>query len=139
MSRVAKGFTFYEVIIAIVVLGVLGLIAGPAYMNFLSRSYFKDVIEVTAPYKQAVLECFEKTNKLVGCNGGTYTIPANISKAKPPVASLVVVNGVITVAPVPTRGVLATDDYVQTPTIVKNKLEWKVSGGAIKSALADGG
>ncbi len=126
------GFVFKELLIAFIVLASLGAIAFPAYHDYMRRDYYKEVVEATTPFKVAVDKCFKKLKTFTGCHAGTHLIPAPIQAPKGALASLTVINGIITAAPVTHDGILATDTYVLTPKIVNDELTWTPSGKALE-------
>lgn len=132
-----KGFTLTELLVTFAILIVLGALAVPAYINYLRRSYFSDVVSAAETYKTSITECFHKQGKLAGCSGGLNHIPANITKVTGSISSLTVVDGVITVVPVPGHGITASDTYVLTPIIDKDNLKWKATGGAVADDYAN--
>jgi type IV pilus assembly protein PilA len=127
-----KGFTFMELLVTIIVLVVLGSFAVPAYFDYARRSYFSDMVAATEPFKTGVEACFHKLNTFKGCSGGTNGIPADIKKIKEGVATLTVINGVITATPVPAHSIEVTDTYILTPKVVKGVIAWDISGGGSK-------
>lgn len=131
-----KGFTLIELMITVTIVAILAAIAVPTYLNYTRRAYFSEVVSSTAPFKIGVSECYQNLGTLTGCNGGSNHIPANITTATGAVASLAAATGVITVTPVAQNGILATDTYVLTPTIVGNTLTWAASGGGITNGYA---
>lgn len=139
-KRILKmnGFTLMELLIAIAIIGVLTSISIPTYQNYTRKAYFSEIIQATAPYKLGVIECFHITYDLAGCNGGTNGIPADITTAIGGIASLIVKEGAITVAPADKHGLSAEDTYSLTPIIQNNSIAWQVSGGAVAKGYVKG-
>jgi len=136
MTRSVSGFTLVELMITVGVVGVLAAVAIPSYQNYTRRAYYGEVVQATARYKVGVTECYQKLNTLVGCNAGSYNIPAAIASTTGPVASITVANGVITATPTAQNGIAVTDDYVLTPTVVDKVLTWTTSGGGVANGYA---
>lgn len=128
----SKGFTYVELLITIIVIGVLAALAIPAYQDYLRRAYMSEVVQVAAPYQVAVNECLQHTKKLKGCNAGARRIPAAIKAPNGPVSSLTVLDGIITVIPLPAKGVTTAETYILTPSYdASGDVTWKTSGGSV--------
>lgn len=136
IERSQKGFTLIELMITIGIVGILAAIALPAYQNYSRRAYFSEVVQAAAPYKIGVTECYQDLGTLTGCNAGSNNIPAAIASATGAVGTAAVADGVITITPVASNGILATDTYVLTPTISNNVVTWASSGGGVTNGYA---
>ena len=60
-----------------------------------------------------------------------------LTTEKDAVSSATVAAGVITMTPVQREGIVTTDTYILTPTVVNNALSWKSSGDAVKKGYAE--
>lgn len=136
-----NAFTVMELLISIFIISLLIMIAVPTYLHYVRRSQYSAIVTFAEPYKNQVAHCAHELGGVVlGCNGGSHGIPANI----PPgagvgiVNSINVVNGVITVTPNTLNGITSFDTYVLTPTVTNNGITWSVSGGACTNALVSG-
>jgi prepilin peptidase dependent protein D len=133
----SKGFNLIELVIVIAVVAILASIAIPSYFNYTRRTYYGDILQTLTPYKNAIASCADKNKKFKACNGGTHKIPANILQPKGSIASLKVIDGVITVVPVAYDGVTTEDVYILTPSRVGQTVTWIPSGPAVSKGYVD--
>lgn len=135
-NKSSKGFTLIELMITVGIIGILAAIAIPSYQNYTRRAYYSEVVMATSGFKLGVTECFQNLGTVTGCNAGSNNIPAAITTTTGAVASVAVANGAITVTPVAQNGIVATDTYILTPTVVNNTLSWASSGGGVTNGYA---
>ena len=108
-----KGFTLIELMIVVAIIGILAAVALPAYQDYTKKAKYAEVISVTSGYKTAVAVCAQEAGALTGCSSGAQGVPATVLTTH--VASVTVLDGVITVVPTSTTDVLAT--LILTPTL----------------------
>ncbi len=132
MHNAQKGFTLIELMIVVAIIGILAAVAIPAYQDYIKKSAYTEVTGQMAPYKLAVVECFNVTADLTACDAGANGVPpvpaASNAKA---FNSLTVTDGVIVATPNAYKGILAADTCTLTPTIAGNRLTWAYSGNCV--------
>jgi len=98
MVKTQKGFTLIELMIVIAIIGILAAVAVPQYGQYTKRAKFAEVISSTASVKTAVSLCYQTTNIIGSCDGGSEGVPADDATATVTdiVSTLVTADGVIT-------------------------------------------
>ena len=128
-----KGFTLIELMIVIAILGIIASVAMPAYMNYVKKAQFTEVVLAATTVKTSI-ETAAYTGKLSSpgkyidldkADGGINSINADITTATGVVASVKTINGVITSKATDT---IYGEDFILTPKLVGTKLEWTRSG-----------
>lgn len=127
-----QGIAWREILISIAIVSILTAIAIPSYKNYSRRAYYSEVVKAAAPYQLAVGECIKNLGTATGCDAGKNKIPGQITIAAGAVAALGVNGGVITITPVPSHGITASDTYVLTPSLgPTGAVNWASSGGGV--------
>ena len=128
-----------ELLISIAIVAVLAAIAVPSYYNYIKKADFSEIVMVADSYRNYIGECISRLNTPVGCNGGRYNIPDDITgNTGSPVKNITVVDGAITITPNQLPGMDADTTqytYVLTPTLDTNSqvITWGVTGEACKN------
>ena len=132
-----QGFTLIELMIVVAIIGILAAIALPAYQQYAARARFSEVIQAATPARSAVDVCVQ-TGTPADCR--TIVVQAGWT-AGTQVDTLTITGAaatgpyVITVTPVASNGILATDTYILTGTAANGTVTWVQSGGCAASGL----
>ena len=110
--KARAGFSFIELMVALVIVGILAALATGQYRSFVGRGAYAEVILAAKVYRRSVEVCALE-NALTSCDSGVNGIP--LSNPTQAVSSVSVVDAVITVTPTAFKTITPADTYVLTP------------------------
>ncbi len=125
MKRVQQGFTLIELMIVVAIIGILAAVALPAYQDYTKKAKFANVVSVANGYKMGVAECLNNGTAIADCDIGQNGVPSAPATMPANVASIGVVNGVVTVTATTAVGSYTS---VLTPTVDEGVMRWTQSG-----------
>ncbi len=139
MRATNLGFTLMELMIVLAVVAIIAAVAVPAYQKYVRNAYYSEVIHAAGPYTMGVSHCYQMQSNLSVCDSGLNGVPSGATATSTNVSRVTVSNGVITMTPRARFGILSSDTYILTPSIVNKTVIWRVSGGCVNAGLCKAG
>ena len=82
MKAIQKGFTLIELMIVIAIVGVLAVVALPAYQDYTARAQMSEALTLAEGQKSAVVEYYSDKGKFPADNAAAGIAAANEIKGK---------------------------------------------------------
>lgn len=136
MKRTQQGFTLIELMIVVAIIGILAMVALPAYQQYSARAHFTEVIQAATPARSAIDVCVQ-TGSPADCS--TLAVQAGWTVGEQ--VNTIVLGGSakdgysITVTPTASNGIAATDTFVLTGTPINGSVTWAATGGCKATGL----
>lgn len=123
-----RGFTLIELMVTVSIIGILAIIALPAYQNYTIRARVTEGLSLASTAQLAVNEYTFSNNQLPASQADTeYTSPAPTEN----VSSILMGSlGVITITYTATAG---NGTIILTPTLQSGDLLWDCTGGTLSA------
>jgi type IV pilus assembly protein PilA len=94
MERAQQGFTFFELMAVVSIIGILAAVALPAYQNYTLRARVAEALTLSEPIKKAISDYYDRWGAFPE-NNRQAALPAPDSFIGNYVGSITVSNGVI--------------------------------------------
>ncbi|MDG1066139.1 MAG: prepilin-type N-terminal cleavage/methylation domain-containing protein [Luminiphilus sp.] len=133
----SDGFTLLELMFVVAIVGLLVVVAVPAYLDYSKSAKFTEVVRATVPYRLAIEQVVSTAScadpmTLGVLDNGFCGIPVAITSPIGRVASVTVENGIVTAT-----GIASLDNstFILTPNGVTPPVQWTISGTCITNSI----
>lgn len=137
-TKKQSGFTLIELMIVVAIIGILAMIALPAYQTYTAKAGFSEVVSAAGPAKKAVEICVQ-----TGIPADCTDINTQDGWIAADLVDTIGITGdaatgyIITVTPAAGEqsGVSAAETYVLTGLITDGAVNWAATGGCTAANL----
>ena len=129
-QRRQAGFTLIELMIVIAIIGILMAYAIPAYRDYTVRSKVGEALAISAASKIAIAEYVIDRGIFPGNNNLAGVAPAADIRGEN-VASVTILDGVITVAFNANDTILQPGTIILTPSTIAGSIIWTCTAGSL--------
>ena len=136
-----KGFTLIELMIVVAIIGILASVAVPAYQDYTQRTKVAAAVAGVGSMKTFVADCYTRVGAFLGCVGGAYGIPANVTAAgeiNHVTSVTTAASGIITVVTQALNAGGSAMTLIMTPTLAGSTIRWAVTGSGCEDTAYDG-
>ena len=136
MKQLQSGFTLFELMIVVAIIGLLAVVSLPIYQNYTDRATFSELILAVTPRKAAIERAIQTRSpgNLASLTGGTLGIPADIA-AGASIHGATVTAGVITMTWQTDSSNLDGITYTLTPDGITSPVQWTEGGTCLTNSF----